>query len=92
MVGGEREEGRRNSVKLLRIPGDSDNSIVNCHIIYYISDLKEGGQLFGDLTLCRTGKKRTFLMVKRFIEYLQVQQQRAHIICSVVIQTNLCAW
>jgi len=29
MVGDEREEGRQNSVKLLRIPGDSDNSIVN---------------------------------------------------------------
>jgi len=34
MVGseGEREEGRRNSVKLLRIPGDSDNSIVNSQV------------------------------------------------------------
>ena len=29
MVGGEREEGRQNSMKLLRISGDSDNSIVN---------------------------------------------------------------
>ena len=31
MVGGERE-GRQNSVKLLRIPGDSDNSIVNSQV------------------------------------------------------------
>ena len=31
-VDGEREEGRRNSVTLFRIPGDSDNSIVNSQV------------------------------------------------------------
>ena len=31
-VDGEREEGRRNSVTLFRIPGDFDNSIVNSQV------------------------------------------------------------
>ena len=31
-VNGEREDGRRNSVTLFRIPGDSDNSIVNSQV------------------------------------------------------------
>ena len=31
-VDGEGEEGRRNSVTLSRIPGDSDNSIVNSQV------------------------------------------------------------
>ena len=31
-VDGEREEGRRNSVTLFRIPGDYDNSIVNSQV------------------------------------------------------------
>ena len=29
---GEREDGRRNSVTLFRIPGDSDNIIVNSQV------------------------------------------------------------
>ena len=32
VVDGEREDGRRNSVTLFRVPGDSDNSIVNSQV------------------------------------------------------------
>ena len=38
-VNGEREDGRRNSVTLFRIPGDSDNSIVNSQVTSVLSYL-----------------------------------------------------
>ena len=45
-----------------------------------IINVKEGGQLFGGLTLCRTIKN----ILLNFIDYLQVKRQGAYMICSVV--------